>query len=1015
MRDVFTQYVELVYGYKVSSASSVEIAKEMMRNDEFDVIVSDYQMPEEDGIQFLKELRKAKNDIPFILFTGKGREEIVISALNNGADYYMQKGGETQAQFAELMHFVKICAERRWSSEELLATKERLESFIEHTSDTIVMFDIDGHVTSFNSAFEKMYGWTKEEAYGRILPMVPDDETEAVSRRFVEVVKTGVSQHYIATRLKKDGQKFQASMTLSPVKNSRGRTIGLAGLARDITAEIEHRQEVEKQKEELRVILSSIGDAVVATDKDGTVTFMNHVASDLTGYLDSEARGKNVNEVMHLINEDSRQKVEVPVDTVIREGRVIGMANHTIIISRDGREHMIEDSAAPIRDTDGEIKGVVMVFKDATMQKLTERRRDARRRVSEVFANGTSTETTIPKILESIAVPLKLQRGEAWLIGDSGEELELKYEWDDRSAVSMAFADGSHKLTFKKGEGLPGKVWNTATPLWVESLDKESFFLRKELAIKVGLKSAFGVPVLNHGKMAGVLVFFGRSDLRVDNDMIVTVGDIGKQVSLFMARMEAEGRLRTLLQNLQSFVSDSPLIIISSDLEGNILFVNKSFEKAYGWNSDEVVGRNINMVVPESGRAQLREMIGKVIGGNPVTYESKRIRKDGSMITIRAMLSPTKDADGRVTQITSVCRDITNEKKTEMAVRLNSTVIENLREMVVVTEPNADGEPVVVYANPAYLSSGGYSRDEVEGKVLWELAGEAVDTAPLNEMYSSYHASLPYSGEIVKEDPSGVQHLETTFFPMKDSKGRITNWVQLQRDITGLVEQREGLEKANEKLNLMETISRHDMLNHLQAIELYTHMVLQSTDDNALTTRLDRIKSITEQMRKQLGALRDLQSSGNPRWMNLRSTFRKSVAGVDAGNAKIHCDGAEYEVMVDPLIDRVFYNLVDNSLRHGGSVENIWFMAREKGGSLCITYEDDGRGIASGSKKEIFAPGGPRQNHGLVLVKEILGITGITIRENGEEGKGARFEMEVPVTSYRSLKTGSDDEDTLRA
>src|SRR5215213_473162 len=126
------------------------------------------------------------------------------------------------------------------------------------------------------------------------------------------------------------------------------------------------------QREQLRVTLASIGDAVLATDIQGRVTLINTVAESLTGWSSSDAVGQPITDVFRIINETTRQSVESPVDHALREGTVVGLANHTLLIARDGTERPIDDSGAPIRDSQGTLTGTVLVFRDITARKQAE-------------------------------------------------------------------------------------------------------------------------------------------------------------------------------------------------------------------------------------------------------------------------------------------------------------------------------------------------------------------------------------------------------------------------------------------------------------------------------------------------------------------------------------------------------------------------------------------------------------------------------------------------------------------
>lgn len=135
-------------------------------------------------------------------------------------------------------------------------------------------------------------------------------------------------------------------------------------------------QQAQSERERFEVTLKSIGDAVIATDDEGRITFINEIAQSMTGWTAAEAIGRPVAEVFRIINEDSRQTVESPVDRVLREGVIIGLANHTLLLAKDGREIPIDDSGAPIRNGEQKTRGVVLVFRDITERKALEQERE---------------------------------------------------------------------------------------------------------------------------------------------------------------------------------------------------------------------------------------------------------------------------------------------------------------------------------------------------------------------------------------------------------------------------------------------------------------------------------------------------------------------------------------------------------------------------------------------------------------------------------------------------------------
>jgi diguanylate cyclase (GGDEF)-like protein/PAS domain S-box-containing protein len=152
-------------------------------------------------------------------------------------------------------------------------------------------------------------------------------------------------------------------------RDAQGLPLRVVGVNWDVTAVRTLTRQLSEQHELLRVTLQSIGDAVITTDARGAVTWLNPSAERMTGWLSAEATGRPLVQVFHIVNEETRQPTQNPVDTCLNQGKVVGLANHTVLISREGDEYGIEDSAAPIRNEAGELLGVVLVFHDVTEQR----------------------------------------------------------------------------------------------------------------------------------------------------------------------------------------------------------------------------------------------------------------------------------------------------------------------------------------------------------------------------------------------------------------------------------------------------------------------------------------------------------------------------------------------------------------------------------------------------------------------------------------------------------------------
>jgi len=166
----------------------------------------------------------------------------------------------------------------------------------------------------------------------------------------------------------------------------------------------------------------------------------------------------------------------------------------------------------------------------------------------------------------------------------------------------------------------------------------------------------------------------------------------------------------------------------------------------------------------------------------------------------------------------------------------------------------------------------------------------------------------------------------------------------------------------------------------------------------------EKAKAAVTDAKRLMNFARDYQSLGVEMagWQNLEKVIATAVKSVNPHNIRLNISTGTIEVYADPLIEKVFYNLIDNSIRHGDHVSNITFSFNEQNGNGIIVYEDDGVGIPASIKNKLFRKGfGKNTGFGLYLSKEILNYTGISINETGEENKGVRFEITIPKNLYR--------------
>lgn len=217
---------------------------------------------------------------------------------------------------------------------------------------------------------------------------------------------------------------------------------------------------------------------------------------------------------------------------------------------------------------------------------------------------------------------------------------------------------------------------------------------------------------------------------------------------------------------------------------------------------------------------------------------------------------------------------------------------------------------------------------------------------------------------------------------------------------------------ANEKLTLLSKITSHDVLNQVTVIRSYTDLSREGLPHDSPALRyLDRITEASISIEDQLAFTREYQIGGEqsaPTWFRVSDLITRIIMKMPLGPVKVADECGDLEIFSDSLLERIVYNLVDNSLAHGERVTCIRFHFRQEGEEGVLTCEDDGIGIPNEDKEHIFEKGfGKHRGLGLFLTKGILAITGITIKENGVPGKGARFELRIPRGWYR--KSGNVD------
>jgi PAS domain S-box-containing protein len=366
-----------------------------------------------------------------------------------------------------------------------------------------------------------------------------------------------------------------------------------------------------------RVAISSIGDAVILADQRGVVTFMNPVAEQLCGWRNTEAVGKQLTDVFAIINESTRRPVENPVAKVIREGIVVGLANHTVLIRRDRLETPIDDSAAPIINERGEIAGAVLVFRD-----ITEKRRNEELKARLAAIVESSDDIIVSKDLNGTIT--SWNKGDERILGYTAEEIVGQHI---SALMPEAQLEDTGKILDKvrRGEGVDHYETKRRT--------KDGRIIDVSLTVSP-IRNAYGE--------------------------IIGASKVGRDITERQRAHEVKERLAAIIES-----SDD--LILSLDLEGIITSWNRAAERILGYTAEEAVGQHIALLMPQEQTEDYATVLARIRRDEVVThYETRRRRKDGSVVDMSLTVSPIRDAKGQIIGASKIGRDITQQKLVEV-------------------------------------------------------------------------------------------------------------------------------------------------------------------------------------------------------------------------------------------------------------------------------------------------------------------------------------------------------------
>ena len=710
-------FLEQRWKFEVTTVQSAKEALVNLRSNQYDAIVSDYQMPDMDGIELLQEIRSQYCDLPFILFTGRGREEVVIKALNAGADFYLQKGGDPKAQFAELAHNLQQAVQKKQAEEDRLHAEQALAESEEmfHTIFDSSPYPItiischDSRIQTINPAFLNLCRYREREVIGKTLcelGLFSEHHTHWFNALClshsaagnIPVTLTGKTGEEIETLISTTPVTIKGSPSLLTIivditqqkriieeinqKNEELHTAyeQLASTEEELRANFDElslsERELRASEKKFRALVENSLEGIIIINFSGELLFLNQAASrlvDIDAY--QSLIGKNVKE---FLSPKCQEEIQQNIDQVVL-GRKIHFSRYQLI-SASNREVWVESLGKCIRFK--RLQAILISIRDVTERKFTE---------------------------------------------DSLQESELKFSTIFReSPISLTLFSVPDNHFLDVNDRFLEETGYSYEEVIHKSPQNISLFQDPSLSEKIGTFLRTNIPIngmeiacrRKNGEIYTCLLSCSMLSIRGKPHLLTTIEDISERKQTENALKESESKFCSVFRN-----SPVPLTLVCAE-DGVIMDVNSAFERETGFINREVIGNNIDNLNLFSDTEEYTQFVSTLRTARFVNgMEIKCKRKNGEIRNCR--ISSTLISLDQKPHILSSIEDITEQKKIGRIVKENEEkfrfLVECSHEGILLT----DKQGIILYANETAVQMIDFNESsDIIGKNVLEFITE---------------------------------------------------------------------------------------------------------------------------------------------------------------------------------------------------------------------------------------------------------------------------------------------------
>ena len=756
------------------------------------------------------------------------------------------------------------------------------------------------------------------------------------------------------------------------------------------------------RREVLRITLQSIGDAVITTDIEGRITYLNNVAESLTGWSHKDALGQPLDTVFQILNEVTRLPVQNPAARALREGVVVGLANHTVLIQKNGKECPIDDSAAPIRDAQGHVSGCVLIFRDVASQRTVEREK----------ANQLLTARLLASIVES---------SNDAIIGKSLDG--IIQSWN--AAAEQLFGYTSHEAV--------GRHISLIIP--PERIDEENVIIT---SLKAGKQIAHFETERVRSDGQRVFVSLTVSPIKDESGKVIgaskIVRDITSQRRIAERERELLAKAAEANTKFQAFFDQGALFAGIMDLDGTILEPNRLSWEGCGFTREQIIGKPFwegPWWTPSPDLVeQIKTASAEAAAGKTFRREMPYFVGDGSQRFADVTIQPIRDETGRVLFLAPTGTDITDRKRAEAEREKFVTLVENSTDFIGICD--LDGIPFFI--NQAGLEMVGLENIEQAHRMkvadfFFPEDQDRVMNEFLPTVMEKGHGEIEVRFRHFKTGEA--RWMAYKVLKLTDSTNEPIAYATVSQDVTQRKRMEDDLRKlatdlseADRRKNEFLATLAHELRNPLAPMSNMVEVLKRADGDRDVLKRArDTVERQLGQLVRLVDDLLDLNRITHDRLeLRQKKTDLSSIIQQAVETAKPLVDAADHDLRVvipeEPIylnadsarLAQVFGNLLNNSCKYTGAKGTISITATPTDGEVLVSVKDTGTGIPKNKLASVFdmftqvdrssegSQGG--LGIGLTLVKRLVEMHGGSVEAKSEgEGQGSEFVVRLPLLS----------------